>query len=494
MGGTQLYDVLDDENENPTRRKNNTKQNGRTVWETLYTVFTTAVIIALIVLSAIILHEVKQIDEDCADCVCNIMDCPIKYDWPAPNLHDLIEWTTADWNPTNEFVISEPSTRQYIYKSAAALPATATTVFGLDYHAHLDSPEYIPGTSPGVPGPFDYNLPYSGWGGDNVTVGQQYYGQILAHFGHTHILTIQQRSVRVFENHCANTESEDKMLEHLVSGSTQIFNWYAQIVDIDGNFNPPQGSFFGDLTINLFNQMINGAGTPNGNGHIDMAALSAGIQIYIDYAAVNFPSQVPLLGAEAARLMAFLTDVLDLDTMNPQPLISWNILMDVHQQGSVDSFYKYMDIYKSDPNAIDYESKVYAANQFILEQMKMGRQLGAFFGAFYSFTNFLDKFYAVNATGYETDDYAIPLDIMAANTDFVISAQKNYWYQHTVLFQDWHKANVLEDYDSAYKINVWFLESCANIATSVGEIFSRFDRLIRYRGLFTYLNSLPAPP
>ena len=264
-----------------------------------------AFLVALIVVTSITLHKVNDLDSDCVE-----LDCPPEFTHNPPNLGSLSLWTTEQWNPTLEFLINDPTDYQYIYNSELALPGGSDKIFGTDYAAHIDSTTYIPGTSPGVPGPFNYSLPYSGWGGDNVTVGSQYYSNILAHFGHWHILGIQARSIRLFENGCAVTEAEDKGLEHLLFGSTQIFNWYGQVVDLQGNlidYSADSTNLLGQIS-GLINLLIN----KPGDGEVSIDSLLGAMDLVIGNA-VYTPGgapQITTLTDERNRLESFLTDVL----------------------------------------------------------------------------------------------------------------------------------------------------------------------------------------
>lgn len=417
--------------------------------------------------------------------------CPVKETASPPSPSSLEPWTASDWNPVNEFTIDDPVNKGYIYNSVLALPGGPNKIFGSDYEEHIDLEEYVSGTSPGVPGPFPYSLPYSGWGGDESRLGKQFYGQILGHFGHTHILQVQQKVRALYLDPCTDTTAEDKMLIHLLNASTQIFNWYAQLVDNDGNFvdlsqeHPLVGQLKG-----LMGVMINGWNTPGNNGEIDINMLATAMS---DFANTynQGPAHLAVLNAELGRLQSTLVDLLDLDTSNPIPLLSWNVLMRVHQDDSVNSFFKYRNAYTVNTHRSAYPYLFAGANHHILNSMRMGRQLAAFFSAFYSLTNFLDKFYIPQLPG---DEYAIPEADSQAKVDYIIAFQKRYWYEHTVIFQDWHKAHVLKDQETMYKIDVWFLESCANIATSVGEIFADFDKLVRHRGVYQAIAQIPVGP
>ena len=419
------------------------------------------------------------------------VDIPVIYNHPPPSPTSLSQWTTADWNNQQRFTIGNPTDKGYIYNSALALPGAANKIFGPHYVAHNDGIEFEAnqsGAGPGVPGPFDYALPYSSWGGDEVLVGKQNYGQILGHFGHTHIMAIQAKIEILRRDPNATASVQDKLLKHLLNGSTQIFAWYAQLVDDSGKFvdlsqeHPLVAQLKG-----MMGMMIFGLNTPNNNGHVDIHQLALGMQSFVDQYAVG-PGHAAVLSAELSRLQTFLGDVLKLGTPHAKPLLSWKQLMDMHQEGSEKTYSSYRYVYQTNPSVPNYQTKKAEANAYIQHHQDMGYQMAAFFGAFYSLTNFLDKLYIPHIPG---DEYAIPIAIVDTNIDWILATQKRYWYEHTIMFSDYNKAAALNDEDTMYKISVWFLESCAFIASSVGEIFYRFDRLVRGRKIYQVLAQFP---
>lgn len=412
------------------------------------------------------------------------------YNKNPPLSSSLSPWTTNDWTKPTGITVNVTD-KAYIYDSQLALGGGSGKIFGPDYVAHHDSTTFdasMSGSGPGVPGPFDYGLPYSKWGGDDTLVGKQNYSQILGHFGHTHILTLHAKAEILRRDPSATTKVQDMMLEHLLNASTQIFAWYAQLVDNDGKFidlsqeHPLVAQLKG-----MMGMLIYGWNTPGNNGHVDIAALAGGMNGFITQYAQS-ASHAAVLTVELNRLQAFLTDVLKLDTSNPRPLIAWQQLMRHHQDGSHECFKKYLFVYRTNKNDSDYQAKKAEADAFIKNNQEMGYQLAAFFGAFYSLTNFLDKLYIPQLAG---DEYAIPTDIADANINYILAAQKRYWYEHTVIFSDYNKAAALNDEDKMYRISVWFLESCSFIASTVGEIFYRFDRLVRGRGIYQVLAQFP---
>ena len=51
------------------------------------------------------------------------------------------------------------------------------------------------------------------------------------------------------------------------------------------------------------------------------------------------------------------------------------------------------------------------------------------------------------------------------------------------MFNDYAKAAALDDEDALFNIQINLLDSCTVLATSIGEVFARFDRLVRFRAL-----------
>jgi hypothetical protein len=404
-----------------------------------------------------------------------------------PHYNTLYPWSSSDWNTDDLFTNPSFVEKQYIYLSSLALPAGPNKVMGSDYRTHNDRTEFS-GVNPGVPGPFDYSEGYEFWGGDNVLDGKARYSEIISHFGHTHILSVQGKVRLEGEDSCADTTAEDKMLDHLLGASTQIFNWYAQLVDNDGNFvnlqleHPIVGQLKG-----LMGMLINGWGTPNMNGEVDMNIIISAMSGFVSQFSQG-PAHSALLNAELDRLVLYLQDVLRFGLDDEIPFLAWYQLMDIHQRGSVSYGKLYREAYKTNPSSNNYQAARDSANTHTEFNTRMGRQLASFFGAFYTLTNFLDKFYIPQLPG---DDYAIPEMITNQRLNYVLESQKNLWYQHTILFQDWHKAVALGDLDVAYRINVALLESCTPLASSIGIIFEDFDTLIRRRHIYQALSQIP---
>jgi len=419
--------------------------------------------------------------------------CPTPiFDNLPPVVSKLQNWGTGNYDATNGLVL--PSTKifadyGYMYNSPMVLPVSASKkLFRADYKLTNSRTSYPrDGTSPGVPGAYLYTEGYEHWGGDNVTLGKQRYSSMIGHLGHSHILSVIAKINLLRIAPCIPTPSQNKMLDHLSAGSKQILAWFAGLVDSNGNpiTNPSKHPVSQQL-FGLMSMLIYGDGSPNNNnGIVDTAALFNAIQGFIDLAKIQGFSNIVMLEAESARLKAFLTDVLDLTGSNPIPLISWNQLIDMDQL-IVDSYIRYEEAWRTNPTHPDYAAVVKRALDEQLTLIRTGPQKAAFFGLFYSFTNFLDKFYAASLD----EDYSIPTSIMDKNVNYVHSELKWRLMERKVMFNDYAKAAALDDEDAMYKVQLNLLDSGTTLATALGEVFYRFDRLMRGREVFKFIDTI----
>lgn len=194
---------------------------------------------------------------------------------------------------------------------------------------------------------------------------------MLSDFGHTHILTVHEKiGVKRF---CfkADVASYDKMLLHLIYGSTQIFRWFAQLVDLQGNAVPydpttPTGSLKA-----LMDQLITGVGTQNNDGILNPAQIVAAFQQFKN---VFDPGSIELQET-IDQLAVFLDFALRQGAI---PLMAWLQLMKMHQEQTYTTYLHYRKVYKTDKCDRKYKKYVAAANIHIKHMIDGGRQLGAF--------------------------------------------------------------------------------------------------------------------
>jgi hypothetical protein len=197
------------------------------------------------------------------------------------------------------------------------------------------------------------------WGGDcpvddkdgNIGVkgiGQTFYTAILAHFGHTHILNVHSKINAKIQNLCADTLSQDLVIEHLAHGGTQIFNWYAQLVSYPSgckipypdptNTNPappPYANLKGliDMYINETNTPVD-IKTGEPTGHLSVAYIVNELKKFVaflytgdleNYIAV--PKRIiDAITGDYYGLEQFLRNILRMDCNNPVQFLAWDQL------------------------------------------------------------------------------------------------------------------------------------------------------------------------
>lgn len=353
----------------------------------------------------------------------------------------------------------------------------------------------------GVPGPFDYNMDFSKWGGDDTLgIGKSFYSNILGHFGHTHILSVHGKISAKLNNPAADTSFEDNMMTHLLNGSTEIFRWYAQLVDSNGKsiaYTTAAGMI--PMMKGFMDMFITGAGTPlpvNGSLQSMDPNQVIGMFQYIKGALSGDTIIGPVAASIVDNTIPYLQDLLRIGPgqSNPIAFSSWFYLMQNHQMLVHMIYDVCRPLYTMDPmNPMgqNYNEMLAMANSTIYSALDTGRQMAAFFGVFYAATSLLDLL-VTYVTGDKINT-AIPLNNVVERVDFIQQAQKRWWYEHVTMFSDFDRAGAAGDQFSMYKIELTMLESCAFIACTVGEVFRAFDTLVRNRNLYTILSQMPAP-
>lgn len=407
---------------------------------------------------------------------------------------NLEPWTLSDWNSTsNDFSKTVNFlTKQYLFESVVALQ---TNIFDVtDYHLPSFTTEWGSVTHPIpnviVPGPYRYDEPIEKWGGDTLLgVGIYRYPLIFADFGHTHILAIHARNLVLMQNPWADTTNLDLTLLRMAGGSSFIFAKFALLVDSNGNFlpvtndSPPVQQIKG-----LMKMFIFGSGAEYGQpgSILDLNALGGFFNNAINFYGQN-AAHKQLLGEIVQRLQNTLMEQLDLDTADPIPLVAWDPLMKAHQMHTMHSYETYRDAYFP-VSEKKMDAKTMHANDMYRQGHRFGKQMGAFFSAFYGFIDFMDKLLMVQPLS--GDHYTIGLDVHVQRTGFINYASRRYWVEHVLMFEDFNKACAVQDHHKMYEARMTMLESCSNIALYLGEVFRAFDDLIRRREIYDKISNM----
>lgn len=451
----------------------------------------------------------------------------------------LEDWETGDWNEQRDFdpALNVHKKKSFFESSLAFNTSIFESINPLTGEEYIESyrlrnekTAFPDGTSPGVPGPFSYDLGWNKWGGDTLQeMGTQYYGEIIGHFGHTHILTLQEKVMIRACNPKADTTAQDLMLKHLENGSTQIFSKYADVVDINGNRKPIDNTPSGQLRGLMFTLIV-GEGLQDGVIPLDF--ILGAFRGLANGAEKKSTREV--LNQEVDIVQSYLSDVLGAElkdvivdgvktgvTVHSQriTLQPWAVFMAGHQEGLYLSFEMYREAYKY-PRC---KHKADAANKHAHHNFDMGRKFAAFFGLFYSAVAILDQLVPVHKGNYHrnsdgTDkEYAIPRRVREYNEDGTRSGietldvlrkrvtrmhvyLKRYWYEHVTMFEDYLRVAAqiasgrFKSADSQnqvllYRIRLNMLESCAQLALDLGEIFRAFDKLIRKRDIYSKIGT-----
>jgi len=279
----------------------------------------------------------------------------------------------------------------------------------------------------------------------------------------------------------ADTTSFDLALERLAYGSAFIFAKFANLVDSNGNFLDYSGdSPLLQQTKGMMKYMIFGGGGVYGTpqSELDLNQMMTFINHLInDYGAD--PAQQSVMNDILSHLQDALSKQLLLSTDNPLPLVAWDPLMKAHQNHTQHGYERYRAAYAPTfgPNL---QSKIDDLNSSYLEGVNMGRQMAAFFTAFYAFVDLLDKFMLPTAPG---DFYVIPMSYHLDLLDLVAHQMRRHWVEHATMFEDYNKACALNDQQAMFEISIQKLESCGTLAVGMGTIFADFDAVERRRGL-----------
>jgi hypothetical protein len=199
------------------------------------------------------------------------------------------------------------------------------------------------------------------------------------------------------------------------------------------------------------------------------------------------PAHAALLGDIVTRLQDSLARQLGYYAGTPVPLVAWDPLMKAHQAHTSKGFVNYRDTYFP-VSEQKIATKLNDTNAMYRQGVVFGKQMGAFFSAFYGFLDFMDKLLIVQDPFY--DQYVIPMAYHIQRTLRIYSDQRRYWAEHVTMFEDYNKACAMQDQTEMYRVRITMLESCSNIATTLGEVFRAMDRLVTVRDLFGVLATM----
>lgn len=411
---------------------------------------------------------------------------------------ELTPWVLSDWDSIkNDFSssLTNPALKDYLYSSILPFQTPIFCKPGqCTYQFQVYTTNWGNITAPvpnvGVPGPFLYTEDYSHWGGDEkYHVGQYRYAGILSDFGHEHILVIQMRNAKLSVNQNADTTNEDLSLLSLAGGSSFIFGWFGQIVDLNGNYNfpsyPPcnQADFLKLLIIGFVFGNGEEYGKPGAN--VDLNAMG---QVFDQFIGATNGTVESNLTAIKNQLFGSLTSQLRLAQSNPLPLVAWDPLMKAHQHHTSSGWATFTKLFSS-ANYKKAGPELAESNKMYMDGVVFGRQMGAFFSAFYGFVNFLDKAMPL-APG---ESYVIPMAYHLERSAYIFAEQERTWREHVTMFEDYNKASALNNQAEMHRIRTTMLKSCSSIATTLGEVFRAFDTLVRHRHIFDKLvnNTMP---
>lgn len=392
----------------------------------------------------------------------------------------LLEWSVNDYTIKNGFKkdldFGKYST---IYNSDMALKGEIFKAkpwladYPPKYHLRNYRITFPPGK--GVPGAFDYNRPYSQWGGDvKYGMGIYNYPVIISGFGHPHILTVQTATKLKRCNPKCSIVAEEMMLTRLANGSEQIFKWFAQLVNSDGNPIPydvktPAGALKG-----MMSQLISDPKPIN---------LDNVYQMFNTFNKTFFGSNKTL-----TEIVDYTKESTDVILRNGQvDFLSWGAGMKNHQDHTLHTYDHYKAYYdaKASGDRKAFKKAKLELNMATRQLMDSGLQLASFFVVFHGATLYLDT--ALDLAGANSPP-AIPPEYRIDRMMCFNSLSLSYWNQHVAMFNDFNMvaANscIVDPEVEMYKITVSMLESCEEIADFLGELFSSFDCVVRERNLY----------
>ena len=390
----------------------------------------------------------------------------------------LRAWHADEYSSEEGFDLSiDFGQKSTIYNSDLALKGNIFNVndwlgdYPSKYHLYNFNTKFEEGD--GVPGGFQYDRPIEQWRKDQkYNMGPSKYATIIGGFGHNHILTVQAAIELKRVGHV--NIGHEMMLERLTEGSTQIFKWYAGLVDDKGVLIPFDPKTLPGMLKQLMLQLIESEEV------IDLDRL------YDNFTAFNvkFFKNDKELTAIINQTKKANNEILRNGNI---PFLSWHRGMKHHQHHTLHLYDDYYHYYHSDSNEEFRRAKA-KLNVAVRDLIDSGPQLGAFFQTFYGAVVFLDR--ALDIIGAKSEP-CIPPKLRMDRLKCLGTLSHSYWMQHTALFADFDMVSAnpyIKDPEiEMYRIKVTMLESCEEIAIFLGELFSSFDWLIRGRKLLDQL-------
>lgn len=411
----------------------------------------------------------------CCSCPCKLT----KADFVPPVPTDFIPGSglkkTYDFIEKGLFYDSKLATEGEIFTVSAPEPDYTPEYFVRNLNTNF-------GAGFGVPGPYPYTWPWSQWGGDlKYEFGTNFYSTLIDHFGHSHFFTMQHKISIKMKSLCLKTVFQDTMLQRIKGAGTQIFKWYAGLVDNDGAAIPYDVSVPAGALKGLMDYLITGKGSIT--GYLDTNYILGSFQFFKTH---FFPASVPLQN-EINNLTAYIAEA----TFNGMiPVLPWHKLFQVHQDGVYESFLNYRTMYNTCKSDKCYKYYKEMAIEHSKHMMDGGRQFGVFFGIFYGAISFLDIFLQELGEDLNTDP-AIPHVYRASRVPYYQKELVRFWDEHVAMFEDFNKIAALPISETneveLYRIQMAQAESCGSLGIFIGEVFRAFDKLIRYRNLYTVL-------
>jgi hypothetical protein len=449
--------------------------------------------------------------DDSSSSDCKKKDKCIKNDTCCKNVK-CSEFVPSDYSSQTGFNKDTDFVNKcYFYNSKLAIDGTLYNIpepTPSDYPPNYEVPNlrfFFNEPNSGVPGPFDYNLPWSQWGGDEkYDMGPKFYCAILEDFGHRLIMTLQSKINILRYNKKANISAQDKMLLEIVNGSTQVFKWFAQLINTNGNPIPYNPSLLSGQLKNFEKILIEGIGPPEAvnNGVINVEYIISAFQNIANAYAPIAPDPLASqkLQVEIDELTRFLDDVLFLNTpgVKPIPLLTQKLLFEVIPDRVFDNFVLLYKIYnddkckeKSKKEKKCFEKLKKLANEQALELINTGRQQAAFFGIFYTAISFMDIL--LNVFNIELGKEAIPDIYRNQRVRWIHDGLKSWSIQNYTQFYDFDKAAAKYCEDDVYKTSLSLLTVCNYLALQISEVFRAFDKIVRFRNLYASLDLIPPP-
>lgn len=432
----------------------------------------------------------------------------------------LSPWTLSDYSLTDGFCISSSSCANFAQKPLLMESVLATKVDSIPGSGKLfdTSPDsYFPPFSvKTVPNEeviplvslFPFEWDWSKWGGDtDMEWGQNFYSVIMAHFGRTHIMTVQTKMALQRVAKDADTSAQDTLMEYLANLSIQIFGWFAQVFDNNGNVIPNTGIASIDNLKSLMKYMIFADNRNTVDYHqptpLDLNKLTQAFSGFYDQMyAVGRPFHGTPQAAQAAELLGLCDGFLKKALYYKEgrgyliDFLDWRTLMKVHQHRMHMCFDMYRDLFNTNNCSSAYLEKKHMLNEFCCKSIDTGRQMAAFFGLFNIAVNFLDvvldSIGSANPSGQTAA--AIPADKRinrAKKTNEELLAK---WQEHVCLFNDYAKVAALKNVNAnnmkLLQIQLNMLDSCGALSVELGKIMRDLDCIVRHRKLYSML----APP